>query len=163
MEAEQFWDMLANSRSRRTNGVVAVQRPIGLKSGGGTDISDHVQRQEESDVPADRQSVRQEKCLFTQRRISLLLYSVLHLIGWGPLRIRKAIRFTQSANLYFSLIQSFLTDTSGIMFDWSVSGNSLAQSSWHKISSCYCITMKHSFGLSFKFHRLTNLSNLSVD
>lgn len=142
MEAAQIWDLLANWRSRRTNGVVSVQRPIGLKPRGGNDVSDHVQRQEESDVPEERQSVRQKKCLLTQRRISLLLYSGLHLIGWGPLRIRKAICFTQSTNLYLSLVQSLLTDTSGITFDRSVSGNSLAQSSWHKIFIimllCHC-------------------------
>lgn len=132
MEAAQFWELLANWRSRSTNGAVSVQRPTGLKPRGRADVSDHVQKQEESDVPEERQSVRQEKCLLTQRILRLLLHSGLHLIGWGPLRIGKAICFTQSTNLYLNLIQSFLTDTSGITSDRSVSGNSVAQSNWHK-------------------------------
>ena len=45
--------------------------------------------------------VRQES--FTQRRVSLLFYSGLQLIGWGPPTLGRAVCFTQSTSMNVNL------------------------------------------------------------
>lgn len=165
MEAAQFWDLLANWRPGRTNGVISVQKPTGLDPRGDCCFSS-CPKAGRIWCPS-RKAVNQQEKFLTQKRISLLLYSGLHLIGWDPLRIGRAICFTHSTTLYLSLVQSFLTDTLGVMFDLSMPGNSLAQSSWHIIFIimllCHCeAPILENLDYLSNFTHSPNISNLPL-
>lgn len=69
--------------------------------------------------------------LFTQRRTSLFVPSMLQLIGRGPPTLGRAIYCTQSTHLNVNLIQNTLRDTSRIRFG-QISGHLMTQLSWHK-------------------------------
>lgn len=143
MEASKSQDLQSASwRPRRANSIVPVQvwrsenqesrwykfqfKSWQAKDSRRANVSVWVQRRETTNVPA--QSVMQEEFFLTHGRVSLLFYSGLQLIRWGPSTLARAICFTQSTNSNANFTQKYPHRYT--LDVWPISGHPMTQSSW---------------------------------
>lgn len=86
----------------------------------------HVWRQKKTNVPAWRQAKRVNFSFF----LSLLFYSGLQIIGWGPLILGRKICYVNLQIQMLVLSMNTFMDTPRIMFNQK-SGHPMAQPNWH--------------------------------
>ena len=90
-----------------------------------------------------------------------LFSSGLQLIGWGPLTLWSAIRFTQSSNLNVHFIQKYPHKNTQIMFD-QISAHSITQSSWYiNITITLATTVPICF-IWWPYHTFMQLKNMHI-
>lgn len=110
MEAEKSQDHQTASWSPRRDGDVSSSLSPSSKAG-------------KDDVPTQREAGREKECL-----LSVLFYSSLQQIGWGPPVQGRTTCFAQSANSCVNLIQKHPTETLQIMSD-QISGHPVVYAS----------------------------------
>lgn len=102
LKADKSQD-LASWRPRGGNGTIPGWRPIGLWLRKSWCLNSSLKGRKEP-MPSSK-VIRQEELFCMQEMFSLFVLLSLHLIGWGPPTLGRAICFTQSTDFNVNLIQ----------------------------------------------------------